>query len=298
VTSGDEVTVHYDPMLAKLITSGETRGEAIARGQRALRHFPVLGVTTNLPFLARAIGHPAFIAGELSTSFLPRYLPDAGTPAPPNHDTLLLAALWDATAPVINTAMDAAHDPWRASSGWALSARRARRFTWGGDSYTIELRKTSARAWSAHVGDDLYEVSGAERAPHANNEVGGLTLRVDGRVVRGYIAEREPGSLLVAYDGDTWALGVAGPPDVDSVAGGHGVHGTENSLNAPMPGTIIRVDVREGDTVEPRQRLVVLEAMKMEHVVEAPYSGVVRAVLRRAGDLVAAGDKLVEIEKQ
>jgi len=94
-----------------------------------------------------------------------------------------------------------------------------------------------------------------------------------------------------------WELGVVGPPDVDRVAGAHGVAGAGGSLAAPMPGTIIRVDVKEGDRVEPRQRLVVLEAMKMEHVVEAPYGGVVRAILHYAGDLVAAGDILVEIEE-
>ena len=64
-----------------------------------------------------------------------------------------------------------------------------------------------------------------------------------------------------------------------------------------MPGTVIKVYVREGQRVEARQRVVVLEAMKMEHVMEAPYSGIVRAVLRREGELVAAGEKLVEIEE-
>jgi len=307
VVTGDEVTVHYDPMLAKLITSGDTRAEAIARGRRALRHFPVLGVTTNVPFLARAIGHPAFGAGELSTGFVSRYLADVGAPAAPSHEVLLLAALWTATAPATPATPAASHDPWRAPSGWTRAARQARRFTWmgagGGEEYAIELGKIGARAWSARTwsaraGDNLYEVSAAGRDPGATAAgAGGLTLRIDGRVVHGYIAGTAAGTLLVAYEGATWTLEVVGPPDIDRVAGGHGAGGTENSLAAPMPGTIIRVEVREGDTVEPRQRLVVLEAMKMEHVVEAPYSGVVRAVLRHAGDLVAAGDKLVEIEE-
>jgi len=299
VATGDEVTIHYDPMLAKLITSGDTRAEAIARGQWALRHFPVLGVTTNVPFLARAIGHPAFAAGALSTAFVPRYLAGAGASTPPSHDALLLAAFWMATAPATSAA---SHDPWRAFSGWTLSAQQVRRFTWmgagGGEEYAVELGKSGARAWSARAGDDLYEVSAAGRDPSATAAgAGGLTLRIDGRVAHGYIAGTATGTLLVAYEGATWELGIVRPPDVDRVAGGHGAGGTENSLAAPMPGTIIRVEVREGDVVEPRQRLVVLEAMKMEHVVEAPYSGVVRAVLRRAGDLVAAGDKLVEIEE-
>ena len=297
VASGDEVTVYYDPMLAKLVTSGETRAEAIARGVRALRHFPVLGVTTNIAFLARAIGHPAFVAGHLSTSFVARHLADAGATTPPSHAALLLAALWQATAPVAPTT-DAAqpYDPWRAPSGWSLAVSRTRRFTWGDEEYAIELEKIGAQAWSARAGDDLYDVSGADRDPGVTT-VGGLTLRIDGRIVRGYLAEMAMGALQVAYDGGMWEFGVVGPPDVDRVAGAHGVAAAGGSLGAPMPGTIIRVDVKEGDRVEPRQRLVVLEAMKMEHVVEAPHGGVVRAIRHHAGDLVAAGDTLVDIDE-
>jgi len=297
VASGDEVTVYYDPMLAKLITSGETRAEAIARGVRALRRFPVLGVTTNIAFLARAIGHPAFVAGHLSTGFVARHLADASAATPPSHHALLLATLWQATAPVA-APPDATnpYDPWRASSGWTLATTRSRRFTWSDEEYAVELEKIGARAWSVRAGDDLYAVSGADRDPGVTT-VGGLTLRIDGRIVRGYLAETAAGALQVAYDGRMWELGVVGPPDVDRVAGAHGVAGAGGSLAAPMPGTIIRVDVNEGDRVEPRQRLVVLEAMKMEHVVEAPYGGVVRAILHHAGDLVAAGDILVEIEE-
>jgi len=297
VASGDDVTVYYDPMLAKLITSGETRAEAIARGVRALRLFPVLGVTTNIAFLARAIGHPAFVAGHLSTSFVARHLADAGSATPPSHDALLLATLWQATAPVAPPP-DATnpYDPWRASSGWTLATTRSRRFTWSGEEYAVELEKIGAGAWSVHAGDDLYAVSGADRDPGVTT-VGGLTLRIEGRIVHGYLAETAAGTLQVAFNGGMWELGVVGPPDVDHGAGAHGVAGAGGSLAAPMPGTIIRVDVNEGDRVEPRQRLVVLEAMKMEHVVEAPYGGVVRAIVHHAGDLVTAGDILVEIEE-
>jgi 3-methylcrotonyl-CoA carboxylase alpha subunit len=297
VATGDEVTVYYDPMLAKLITSGETRAEAIARGQRALRRFPVLGVTTNIAFLARAIGHPAFVAGHLSTSFVSRHLADTGAATTPTHDALLLAALWQTTAPVAPPPdVTQPYDPWRAPSGWTLAAQQSRRFMWGGAEYTVELEKIGARAWSARAGDDLYDVSGADRDPGVTT-VGGLTLRIDGHVVRGYLAETATGTLQVAYDGGLWELELAGPPDVDHVAGAPGAGGVGGSLAAPMPGTIIRVDVKEGDRVEPRQRLVVLEAMKMEHVVEAPYGGVVRVIRHHAGDLVAAGATLVEIEE-
>jgi len=295
VATGDEAPVNYDPMLAKLVTSGESRAVAIERGLWALRRFAVLGVTTNIPFLARAIDHPAFREGALSTAFVARYLGAAGAATPPPPDVLLLAAFWAAPSPV--AAPSPPHDPWLSGSGWSPGATRALRFAWGDERRAVALTREGS-GWTATVGDDVYEVATAERDGPGAPE-GGLTLNLHGRVLRGHVV-RDPdatGTLLVAHGGMTWRVALAGPPDVDALAGRHGPIGGESLLTAPMPGTIIRVHVGVGDVVEPRQRLVVMEAMKMEHVIEAPYGGIVRAVLHREGDLVTAGAELVELEE-
>ncbi len=329
VVAGDEVTVHYDPMLAKLVTSGETRREAIDRGLWALQRFPVLGVTTNIAFLARAVDHPAFRSGELSTDFVAEHLASGiAAPTALPHEALLLAALWQTTTPVVAatghiggrmqtgrmqyaptpspwqtapsgvvTERGRSWDPWRAESGWSLETTRTLRVIYGEAEHTVTLRGDSGGGWDARVGDDAYTVTAAER-DHGATAAGGLTLRLDGRVARGHVARRD-GALLVSYKGVAYELRVSGPPDVDALGGGsgHAIAG-DKSLTAPMPGTVIRVDVREGDRVEARQRLAVLEAMKMEHPIEAPYAGIVRAVLHRVGDLVPSGARLIELEAE
>src|SRR5207253_10660656 len=89
----------------------------------------------------------------------------------------------------------------------------------------------------------------------------------------------------------------APPPDVDSVQRQHGAAGVESAVTAPMPGTVIRVLVAEGDAVEARQPLLVLEAMKMETPLVSPYEAIVRRVHVREGDRVAGGTLLVELEE-
>jgi 3-methylcrotonyl-CoA carboxylase alpha subunit len=315
VAAGDEVSVHYDPLLAKLVTAGESRLQALDRAQWALERFPVLGVTTNVAFLQRVVAHRAFRAGDLSTDFVERHLQATGDRrqatgegrqatgerhAPnaerrtPNaerlvREALLLAAFWQVTAPAANPLPP--YDPWRAASGWSPAATRTIRLADEREDYAVEVTCAVMPRWIVRIGDDTYDVTSAGR-----DGAHGLTLRLDGRVLRGHVAQRED-ALLVTHAGMTWSLRLVGPPDVDAAARHAGVGGLGAPLQAPMPGTVIKIYVREGQRVEAQQRVVVLEAMKMEHVVEAPYGGVVRAVLHGEGDLVAAGEKLVEIEE-
>jgi len=189
VAEGDTVGVAYDPMIAKLIASAETRAEALKRLGAALAETEVEGITTNLPFLRWLVSHPAVRAGTTTTAFLTEYPPLSTVPA------RLPQGPWAA--------------PWR------------------------------------------------------------LNLRVP-----------PPGPA----------------PDPDAASHDHRHTGEQSSLTAPMPGTVIRVVVAEGDRVEARQPLVVLEAMKMETPVVAPYEAVVRTIHVAEGDRVAGGTVLVELE--
>ncbi len=311
VEAGDEVTVHYDPMLAKLVAGGETRREALDRALWSLRRSSVLGVTTNLAFLERTLAHPAFAAGELSTAFVTGHLSDAAAPVPPSVPALLLAAFWQVRAGATESAaprlaeVNGPTDPWLSGAGWSLSGGRTITLAWGDARYQIAIERLGASRWSVAVGDERAEVSFAAR-----DGTSGLALRLDGaagtggtqraetqRVLRGHVVPRD-GSLLVGYAGGSWTLQVVGPPDVDAAAGHHGTGGGAGALTAPMPGTIIAVHVREGDRVEAGQRLMVLEAMKMEHAITAPYGGTVRAVLHREGDIVASGARLADLAEE
>ena len=190
VAEGDEVGIAYDPMIAKLIASGETREDAFDRLAAALAETEVAGVTTNLPFLRWLVSHPAVRAGETTTAFLTEYPPLS---APPR-----------ALPP----------DVWR----------------------------------------------------------GGFRLNL-------------PSAPLVAA------------PDLDALAVDHTPGaGGPRTVVAPMPGTVISVNVHEGSTVKAGEPLVVLEAMKMETPLTSPYDAVVRVVHVQEGDRVAGGALLVELD--
>ncbi len=189
VEEGDEIGTGYDPMIAKLIAHGPTRGEALARLGDALAETEVGGVTTNLPFLRWLVAHPVVRAGEATTAFLTEHPPLSEPP-----------------------------------------------------------------------------------------------LRLPDRSWRG-----------------AWRLNLppaasAPAPDVDSAVHERTAAGGESTVTAPMPGTVLRINVAPGDSVEARRPLLVLEAMKMETPLLAPFDATVKAVHVEEGDRIARGALLVELE--
>jgi acetyl/propionyl-CoA carboxylase alpha subunit len=127
VQSGDDVSIHYDPMLAKIIVHDRTRADAIARMQSALRETVILGLATNLTFLRTLLAHPLFVAGEVDTTFIERQLEGlVGTPAPPSDAALITAALSELTARTPSPPGEAQasdHDPWAKTDGFRLGAK-------------------------------------------------------------------------------------------------------------------------------------------------------------------------------
>lgn len=122
IQSGSEITIHYDPLVAKVIASAPDRAQAIARMQRALAETVVLGTTTNLPFLRALLAHPVFLAGEVDTGFVDAHLGDLLPPAaPPSDAALLAAALLDREAAPDTGAHPAQPDPWSRADGFRLS---------------------------------------------------------------------------------------------------------------------------------------------------------------------------------
>jgi 3-methylcrotonyl-CoA carboxylase alpha subunit len=278
LASGDEVTVHYDPMIAKLIVHGETRAAAVARLRRALDDFAALGLTTNLPLLRAIAAHPAFLAGETHTGFLAEHRLDAAPPAAPPAEVLAAATLWELRS--------ATSDPfaarWRANGG-ALPVS----FVSGGEAYRLGARRDGEQwrvvATDGEISARLLVVGPAE-----------LVLGFGERLERFRIArDGASGDLLLAWRGAAYRLARPGPLSADAAAHRGGHDGA--SLAAPMPGTLVRLLVREGDAVAEGQPLAVLEAMKMEHTVVAPYSGTVRRLPFAQGASVAGGASLVEL---
>nr|WP_276522255.1 acetyl-CoA carboxylase biotin carboxylase subunit [Kallotenue papyrolyticum] len=284
VASGDEVTVNYDPMLAKLIVHAPSRAAAIARLQRALDEYAVLGVTTNIPLLQAIVAHPAFAAGATTTDFLETHAIADALRAQTNLPDVVAvaAALADLSAAA------PASDPW--ARLWRAGGAEARReYRWGDQRVVL---------WTAQLDEQTWRVRSAERQYTARliaRRGSALALALDGEQHLVHLTRDVDGALLLAYRGRAYRLTAVAGLSVDALAAVAAGMTGHLSLAAPMPGTIVKVLVEPGARVEANQPLIVLEAMKMEHTIIAPHSGVVEAVSYGVGALVNGGATLIEL---
>ena len=291
VEQGDAVSVYYDPMLAKVIAHGADRAQALSRLADALESSAIVGVANNISFLGRIARHPEFAAGPVDTGFIARHM-DELTVSPPVDDTVLaLAALarqTDRRAQAPTTGMSQADpfSPWRATDGWQLNgeATDTLHFRDGARELTVGIRYRRDGGYALALPGGTVEA----RATRADPAM--LAAVVDGRAI----------AARVVHDGD--AVHVFGPSGRASVvlvdpyysgvsaaqAGGH--------LTAPMPGLVVSVSVAPGQIVTRGARLMVIEAMKMEHAITAPSDGTVVAVRFAAGDKVGEGDEVIVFE--
>ncbi|WP_433784000.1 biotin carboxylase N-terminal domain-containing protein [Actinomycetospora sp. CA-101289] len=282
VATGTEVGSRYDPMLAKVIASGPTRAAALDRLDAALGTTTVLGVRTNLAWLRTLLAHPDVRAGRLDTGLIGRLdPPDDTTP----DDVLVAAAL----AGLLD--LPAGDAPFDRLGGWRLGADPAPA-RWrlvpaagaSGDPVDVAVAGPAARAMVT-VGAE-----GASRRASAERDGSTLVVTLAG-TTRNYRTAVADGVRWLARDGDAWALREQERLRAARTAGGPG----DGPLTAPMPGTVTAVEVAEGDHVTAGQRLVVVEAMKMEHVVSAPSDGVVKDLAAKAGAAVALDAPLVTV---
>ncbi|KXS37090.1 MAG: 3-methylcrotonyl-CoA carboxylase alpha subunit [Halomonadaceae bacterium T82-2] len=296
VATGDAVSMHYDPMLAKLIVHGDDRDQALATLNRALAALDVVGVTTNRAFLQRLAGHPAFLRAELDTRFIEHHHDELFADRAPDAATYAQVALQ-----ALDHLQGEANDtPWARRDGWRLNAPRQ-----------VRIALTDpAHAADASDSDAVVTVR-AER-PSANGDwhlsVNGETFqgnlkRLDGDAVaitldghrRRYLARHER-----ATDGDRLILGDAHGEvrlawrRLDAVDHGH--HEVDATLTAPMHGTVVALLVEPGQRVEKGTPLMVMEAMKMEHTLSAPADGHVESFHFQGGDTVGQGDVLLEFQ--
>jgi 3-methylcrotonyl-CoA carboxylase alpha subunit len=299
IASGDEVSVHYDPMLAKLIVAAPDRPAAVARIQWALEHLAVLGVATNAPLLRAIAAEPDFRAGDTSTAYLEIHDFTAAMRHPDTPpDVLLAAALWEATAAPTPTAAPAngPYNPWTARGATATSgASRRFRYSRAGHDHIVALAPDLAGA-GYHARVDGAPFAAGDQAISATPRANGLlVLAIGDRRETCHLARRGY-DMLVSYRGDAYTLAKPRPLDVESTAHASDVAAGRQTLIAPMAGTVIKVNVAEGDTVEAQQTLVVLGAMKMEHAITAPYPGRILRVPHQAGDVVPGDEVLVELD--
>jgi 3-methylcrotonyl-CoA carboxylase alpha subunit len=302
VASGDEITQYYDPMIAKLIVYGEDRPATITRLQQALEHCAIFGITTNIPLLHTISTHPAFSAGDTSTSFLEEY--KLTTPSLPQDTTLpdvvlMVAALSDlkrqiASQPLpITTPHPKVHHPWLTLGPWRTVGEAWQiTYSYHSRSYklALQMRRDKVDAWTIQIDTNpSVEVTGTL----SNDSF--VLLRLGARQLSAYV-QQQNGETQVVLAGNFYRLQRRLPPDVRTATHSRTVTQTQKTLTAPMAGTIAKVLIHDGATVELHQVLMVLNAMKMEHAITAPCTGKVRHIFYQEGAVVKGGAALAEME--
>ncbi|HCG03102.1 MAG TPA: 3-methylcrotonyl-CoA carboxylase [Chloroflexi bacterium] len=285
VQAGDQVSHLYDPLLAKLVVHGETRRQALERLQVALSEYRISGVSTNLGFLRWLAREPHLLAGNVDITFLERtWVPERERSLPTS--VLLLASM----ARLSQEVSTESSDPWKGRQSWrSFGVERRYRCEWGAREWSVILRPEAGRVWTAATEKDVQTASVRQAAD------GVVELVVDGTLIEGRIEYASSG-LEVSVDGEQYRL-VDAVPESTHVAGVRAGSG-RSALEAPMPGTLVKILVTPGQEVSASEPLVILEAMKMEHVVVAPRAAVVEAVLFREGDMVPGGEPLVRLKSQ
>jgi len=299
VENGDEITQFYDPMIAKLIVYGEDRNAAISRLQRTLEQSAIFGVTTNIPLLYTIATHPAFREGLTHTAFLnEHHLLDPVIERQLPQEVLIAAAIYDAMQEVqhlrshTTTTYKTPVNPWQTLGPWRITGEaRTMVYAYQEKAHTIALMQAFVEnAWNVSVdGQPL------ERVEYAVENDGLLLLKHGATQMRVYLYATS-GEIQVMLHGLLYRLERRQPPDVDATAHGGNVQRSQKTLTAPMAGTIVKVQIHDGDTVEAQQVLVILSAMKMEHAITAPHEGKVRHVHYQEGAVVKGGAVVVELE--
>ena len=281
IRNGTVVSPYYDSLLAKVIAHDRDRAAAVRRMAHALQEVRILGIRHNVDLLQATVESPEFLRGELHTRFL--------------EEHQLVEGLAEVAPEVIAavSAVDSLHppnnpDPWLAQTGWRLGR--------------VDQPAAWTRSGRIHAARVSIELGGVD----AIVSVGGQDVHVrQGPINAAMVRVSVDGQGAVVWDHDNWRVVAwqgrsyhferTPPPSVEETARDRGSEGGAGQLTAPMPARVVKISVEDGTSVSPHQPLIVLEAMKMEHVIEAPHAGVVTDLSVSVGEQVAAGAPLLTI---
>ncbi|KAF7194636.1 Methylcrotonoyl-CoA carboxylase subunit alpha, mitochondrial [Pseudocercospora fuligena] len=292
---GDEVSSHYDPMIAKLIVSGPNRTACLQNMVAALEQYEVAGPITNIEFVKKCCESPDFIAGNVETGYIPKH-----------HDELF------ASEPISN-------EVWAQAAIGLYEAEQTKRssppiqplqtigFGYAPQPREFHLVQSSTDPQKTHepVPVRILQVAPQTYAITVNEETYTTTSTYDPtsqtltsfyphtRLSTTLISDPESNQLTLFQQGRQYRLHLAEPSYLKAVLGKKDL---ANSVVAPMPCKVLRVEVEAGQEVKKNQALVVIESMKMETVIRSPQDGKVSKIVHKAGDMCKAGTALVEFE--
>ena len=289
VFEGGEVSMFYDPMIAKLVTWAPTREAAIDAQVAALDAFEIDGIGHNVDFLSALMQHPRFREGNITTNFIAEEYPEGFEGAPADAqlivDLAAIAAMIETTREArAGQVSDQLHSP--------IEPPRDHSVKVGGEVHRVHIEPFEGGTMASVDGGAPVEIFGSWTP---GQRLLGLTIGGRQRTVQ------------VARNGRKWELTTRGATHKVQVLDPHvaelSVHMIEKAppdlsrlLLAPMPGLVTRLDVKTGDKVEPGQTVAIMEAMKMENILRAPKAATVKATPVKAGESVAVDQVIVEFE--
>lgn len=291
VYAGGEVSMFYDPMIAKLITWGKDREEAIKYMQRALGEYVISGISHNISFLEAVMAHPRFATGEISTNFIEEEYPDGFSGAELNEETtkvLLAVGLYIYLKDAMRAGTISGQVPGRErllGNRWIVTV--------GEQSFSVynRIRKDG---YEIRYENHLFNIS-------SNWKLGDRLFQgtIDGNDVSVRI-DYAPGGYMLTHVGATTKITVRTPrvAELDKFMPKTYEDEKENNLLAPISGKIVEVKVKEGVTVAAGQDLIILEAMKMENVLYSEKDAIIKKIHVKAGDNVQVKQVMMEFEKE
>ncbi|KMW56115.1 Propionyl-CoA carboxylase biotin-containing subunit [Candidatus Rhodobacter oscarellae] len=290
VYEGGEISMYYDPMIAKLCTWGADRAEAIEEMRLALDRFEVEGIGHNLPFLSAVYDHPKFISGDMTTAFIEEEYPDGFEGVTLERGALAriaaAAAAMNRVAEIRRTRVSGRMDNHerRVGTDWVVTLQ--------GESFTVTIDADHEGAtvsfddgsnhrvesdWTPGQPLAVLMVDGAPLVLKVGKLPGGFRLRTRGAELKVHVRPPRQAELAALMPEKL-------PPD------------TSKMLLCPMPGLIVKVDVEVGQEVQEGQALCTIEAMKMENILRAEKRSVVSKINAGAGDSLAVDDVIMEFE--
>lgn len=292
VAEKDSIQVFYDPLIAKLIVWDEDRSKAIDRLRQALNNFQIIGLTSNLSFLLQLSNNAAFIRGELSTDFIASQSTHLFSNQANPH-IWVLAALAQTLHSQKNAHTFASQSsdpqsPWFQRDGWWLNLSVPQ-------VLQLSYQNESAKVTIKHIFKDSFEIGIQDQIYQAK-----ANLLENGEVFAEILGKNY--RLPTFFSSDQIYLLIEGQQYIFKLFSSNLSHTANNDaashLISPMPGTIIHMSAVAGNKVNKGDRLLIIEAMKMEHSLYAPNDGVVKEVFFKQGDLINEGVELIRIEAE
>ncbi|KAJ1894104.1 hypothetical protein LPJ66_005386, partial [Kickxella alabastrina] len=307
ITEGSEISMYYDPMICKLSTHGQTREQAIATMEHALDRYLIKGVTHNIPLLRDVISNPDFAAGRITTAFLAEHYPSGFKGHRLTEQSAQELATASAALQFIRQAREASSAttvredyvlllPQLQEDGSVSKIEVAVSVELANPASSIQLQgantfKVTASTAGSEAKTSEITVNWSVDMPFIDVNNGSTTLQ---------FLDPLPLGFRVQFMGTKFDIDVLAPRQRELL---HFMKekeklDTSKLVLSPMPGTIVSVAVKPGDTVAEGAEVAVVEAMKMQNVLRAPRAGVIKAVLVTPGSTVGGDDVLIELEDE